>query len=95
MIVRFKLTLLSLQSRELLGWMVVHCKHLVANEKLNKCGGLQGVCATFAPLLHVSTKTLSALVCYSATLFPGIHVARLAKFSLILQDLSKYRFTNS
>ncbi|XP_059469395.1 ralA-binding protein 1 isoform X2 [Neocloeon triangulifer] len=59
---------------ELLGWMVLHCKHLVANEKLNKCGGLQGVCGTFAPLLQTSPKILSALICYSATLFPNMHI---------------------
>ncbi|CAB3373820.1 Hypothetical predicted protein [Cloeon dipterum] len=61
-------------NKELLAWMVFHCKHLVANEKLNKCGGLQGVCSTFAPLLQTSPKILSALICYSATLFPNMHL---------------------
>uniref|UniRef100_A0A0K8T4D8 Rho-GAP domain-containing protein n=1 Tax=Lygus hesperus TaxID=30085 RepID=A0A0K8T4D8_LYGHE len=62
-------------NRTLLGWTLVHLDQVTQHEKHNKMNA-QAIGTTLSPLLQVSQRLLTALLCHALDLFPDIKLVK-------------------
>ncbi|KAF6200213.1 hypothetical protein GE061_006516 [Apolygus lucorum] len=62
-------------NRTLLGWTLVHLDQVTQHEKHNKMNA-QAIGTTLSPLLQVSQRLLTALLCHALDLFPDIKLIK-------------------
>ncbi|XP_049785884.1 ralA-binding protein 1 [Schistocerca cancellata] len=59
----------------LLGWMMVHLDNVTIHEKYNKMNA-QNIAITLSPVLQMSHRLLTTLLCHCRTLFPDISIVK-------------------
>nr|BAN20700.1 conserved hypothetical protein [Riptortus pedestris] len=65
------LELLPSCNRALLGWLLKHLDDVAAHEKYNKMNA-QSISVTISPLLQISQRLLTALLCHVSELYPNL-----------------------
>lgn len=69
------LDLLPSCNRALLGWLLKHFDHVAAHEKYNKMNA-QAISVTMSPLLQISQRLVTALLCHVSELYPSLVLSK-------------------
>nr|XP_018904571.1 PREDICTED: ralA-binding protein 1-like isoform X1 [Bemisia tabaci] len=79
-------------NKQFINWLLIHLKHVVAQEKFNKMT-LPVVTSIFSPLLQIDSQILSFLIINSSVFFPNFNLVKyippLSPSSTVLPDTSK------